>query len=326
LDVGQQQLFTSTVSGGTSPFTYQWYANGTAVPGATASTWKLTPSSSGSYNVYANITDNVGFTAESNIATVAVNPSFTVSVSPTSILMNVSQSQVFTSTVSGGTPPYSYQWYLNDAAVSGAVSSNWTFTPPSTGSFTIFVQVNDTLGTQATSNTAYAQAGIHDVAVTDVTSSKTVIGRRYGDNITVVVQNEGNFTETFTVTVYANTTAAASQNVTLSSGNSTSITLTWNTTGFVYGNYTISAYATPVPGETNTANNNYTDGLAVVTIPGDLNGDLTVGLQDLVILANAYGSRPGNPNWNANADIDNSGIVRLSDLVIMAQHYGQHYP
>jgi hypothetical protein len=240
--------------------------------------------------------------------------------------MNVSQSQVFASTVSGGTPPYSYQWYLNDAAVSGAVSSNWTFTPPSIGSFTIFVQVNDTLGKQGTSNTAYAQAGIHDVAVTNVTSSKTVIGRGYGDNITVAVQNEGNFTETFTVTVYANTTAVTSQNVTLSSGNSASITLTWNTTGFVYGNYTISAYAPPVPGEMNTANNNYTDGLAVVTIPGDLNGDLTVGLQDLVILANAYGSRPGNPNWNANADIDNSGIVRLSDLVIMAQHYGQHYP
>jgi hypothetical protein len=228
--------------------------------------------------------------------------------------------------VSGGTPPYSYQWYLNDLPVSDAVSSNWNFTPPSIGSFTVYVKVNDTVGIQATSNTAYVQAGIHDVAVTSVTSSKTVIGRGYGGNITVAVQDQGNFSETFKVTVYANTTSVGSQNVTLSSGNSTNFTFTWNTTGFVYGNYTISAYAWPVPGETNTANNNGTDGLTVVTIPGDLNGDLTVGLQDLVILANAYGSRPGNLNWNANADIDNYGVVRLSDLVIMAIHYGQHYP
>jgi outer membrane protein assembly factor BamB len=326
MDVGQQKLFTSTVSGGTSPFSYQWYSNGTAVPGATSSTWNFTPSSSGSYTVYANVTDSVGFTAKSNIATVAVNPALSVGISPTSIVMNVGQSQVFASNVSGGTPPYSYQWYLNDAPVSGAASSNWTFTPTSTGSYTVYAKVNDTIGTQATSNTAHVQAGISDVAVTNVTSIKTMIGRGYGGNITVTVQNQGNFTETFNVTVYANTTSAASQNVTLSSGNSTHITLTWNTTGFVYGNYIMSAYAWPVPGETNTANNNGTDGSTLVTIPGDLNGDFTVGLADLVILAQAYGSRPGDSKWNVNADMDGNGIVGLTDLVILATHYGQHNP
>jgi hypothetical protein len=326
MDVGQSQLFTSTVSGGTSPFSYQWYSNGTTVPGATSSTWNFTPSSSGSYTVYANVTDSVGFTAKSNIATVTVNPALFVGVSPTSVVLNVGLSQVFASNVSGGTLPYSYQWYLNDAPVSGAVSSNWNFTPTSTGSYTVYVKVNDTVGIQATSNTAHVQAGIHDVAVTSVTSSKTVVGQGYVGNITVTVQNQGNFTETFNVTVYANTTFAASQNVTLSSGNSTSITLTWNTTGFVYGNYTMKAYAWPVPGETNGANNNRTDGLTVVTIPGDLNGDFTVGLSDLVILARAYGSKPADTNWTPNADIDSNSIVGLSDLVIMATHYGQHNP
>jgi outer membrane protein assembly factor BamB len=326
MDVGQSQLFISTVSGGTSPFSYQWYSNGTAVLGATSSRWNFTPSSSGSYTVYANVTDSVGFIAKSNIATVAVNPALSVAVSPTSIVMNVGQSQVFASNVSGGTPPYSCQWYLNDAPVSGAASGNWTFTPTSTGSYTVYVKVNDTIGMQATSNTAHVQAGISDVAVTNVTSIKTVIGQGYGGNITVTVQNQGNFTETFKVTVYANTTSAASLNVTLSSGNSTHITLTWNTTGFVYGNYIMSAYAWPVPGETDTANNNGTDGLTVVTVPGDLNGDFTVGLSDLVILANAYGSRPGDSKWNVNADMDGNGTVGLTDLVILATHYGQHNP
>jgi hypothetical protein len=167
---------------------------------------------------------------------------------------------------------------------------------------------------------------VHDVAVTSVTSSKTVVGQGYDVNMTVTLLNDGDFTETFNVTVYANTTAAASQNVTLSSRNSISLTLTWNTTGFAYGNYTLSAYTRPVSGEANTANNNSTDGGIVVTIPGDIDGDFTVGLKDLVILANAYGSKPGDLNWNPSADIDSNAAVGLSDLVALAQHYGQHYP
>ena len=59
---------------------------------------------------------------------------------------------------------------------------------------------------------------------------------------------------------------------------------------------------------------------------GDLNFDGKVSLTDLVTLANAYGSKPGDKNWNPNADIDGNGVVGLSDLVILAQHYGQHYP
>jgi hypothetical protein len=59
------------------------------------------------------------------------------------------------------------------------------------------------------------------------------------------------------------------------------------------------------------------------SIPGDLNGDSKVSLADLVILALAYGSKPGDSNWNPNADIDGNLVVGLSDLVILAQNYGR---
>jgi parallel beta-helix repeat protein len=62
------------------------------------------------------------------------------------------------------------------------------------------------------------------------------------------------------------------------------------------------------------------------SLPGDVNGDGKVSLIDLVILAQAYGSKPGDPNWNAAADIDGNGKVGLTDLVILALHYGQHNP
>jgi hypothetical protein len=45
-----------------------------------------------------------------------------------------------------------------------------------------------------------------------------------------------------------------------------------------------------------------------------------------VILAKAYGSKPGEPKWNPNADIDNNSIVGLSDLVILAKNYGKTDP
>jgi hypothetical protein len=139
----------------------------------------------------------------------------------------------------------------------------------------------------------HVTGGTHDVAVTDIKSSKTVIGQGYKGNITVTAENHGGFTETFNVTAYANTTIIASQAVTLTSGNSTTITFTWNTTGFAYGNYSISAVADTVPGETDTADNTFIDGWVYVGIPGDVNAD---------------------------------GIVEMMDFYVLSQHFGQHYP
>lgn len=63
--------------------------------------------------------------------------------------------------------------------------------------------------------------------------------------------------------------------------------------------------------------------LQLTALLGDINFDGKVSLADLVLLANAYGSHPGQANWNPNADINGNGAVDLSDLIIMAQQYGQ---
>jgi hypothetical protein len=61
-----------------------------------------------------------------------------------------------------------------------------------------------------------------------------------------------------------------------------------------------------------------------VSIAGDINQDGYVSLTDLVLLAKAYGSKPGEPAWNPNADLDGDGKVGLSDLVILAKNYGKY--
>jgi hypothetical protein len=157
LDVGQSKLFTSTVTGGTPPYTYRWYLDDDLMSSDKKSTWTFTPTSAGSYKVYVKVTDSVGMEATSNAANVTVNRQLSVSISPSSVDMQVGQSKLFNSTVSGGTSPYSYQWYLNDNPVPSATSSTWTFAPKSPGSYTIYVKVTDSLGMQATSNTAFVQ-------------------------------------------------------------------------------------------------------------------------------------------------------------------------
>ena len=109
-----------------------------------------------------------------------------------------------------------------------------------------------------------------DVAVTGVMSSKTVVGQGFSTSISVTVANQDNRAETFKVTAYANAISIASQNVTLSSGNSVTITFAWNTTGFAKGDYTISAYAWPVRNETDTTDNNCTGGWVLIAKVGDL--------------------------------------------------------
>jgi len=163
-----------------------------------------------------------------------------------------------------------------------------------------------------------------DISIIKAVDSKTVASGNV--SIYVTVTNQGNSTETFNVTTYANTTTIQTTQTTLTNGTTTTLNFTWDTTSFPKGNYTISAYAWPPPNETATKINTFIAGWVIVTIIGDINGDYKVNLADLTLLSQAYGSKPGDPNWNPNADICNSGIVNLPDLVALAQHYGQHYP
>ena len=71
--VGQSQLFTATSFGGTQPYTYQWYLNDAAIPGAIESTYTFTPESADTYQIYVIVTDDVSDTAQSNTAPVTVS-------------------------------------------------------------------------------------------------------------------------------------------------------------------------------------------------------------------------------------------------------------
>jgi cell wall-associated NlpC family hydrolase len=166
----------------------------------------------------------------------------------------------------------------------------------------------------------------HDIGVNWLETSKAIVGQNYPLDIDATIFNYGKFTETFSLTFYANATGIHTENVTLTSTDSTTITFAWNTSGLSYGNYTISAHAWPVQNETYTADNMIVGGSIAVIIPGDINGDGIVDIYDAIILAGQYNSRAGNLNWNPNADINNDGIVDIYDAIILAGNYNKHVP
>jgi hypothetical protein len=164
----------------------------------------------------------------------------------------------------------------------------------------------------------------HSVAVISVMTAKTVIGQGFNCNVTVNVVDNGEYAETFRVTAYANAVAISFRQVSnLNVMWPLLLTFTLETTNLSKGNYTLSAYAWPVPDETSISDNNITGGTVYVGTPGDLNGDGTVDIYDAITLAGAFNSNPGILNWSPNSDINNDNIVDIYDAITLANNYGK---
>jgi hypothetical protein len=208
----------------------------------------------------------------------------------------------------------------------------WNTTGYSTGDYIVSAVASTVPGETNTANNVKAAANIvtilyngHYIAVVSVKSIKTVVGQGYCDNIDVTAKNFGVYTERFNVTAYANTTAIQTQTPNLTSGNNVTLTFTWSTSSFAKGNYTIWAYATPVPGQTDTSNNTLTDGRVLVSIPGDVDGEKMVTALDLGLIGISMFTKPGMPGWNPNCDITNAGAVSAIDMAIAGMHLFQKW-
>lgn len=165
--------------------------------------------------------------------------------------------------------------------------------------------------------------GIHDIDIMKITPSKTVVEQGYIPDINVTVLNQGNYTETFNLTLYYDMDPIETQALTLNGNESNTLAFIWNTTVVPFGNYTLKAEAEIVPSETDTADNTLIDGWLVITILGDLDGNFKVTIKDIAIAAKAFGSYLGHPGWNVNADMNSDGEITIKDIATVAIHFGE---
>ena len=122
-----------------------------------------------------------------------------------------------------------------------------------------------------TFNAAYSYtstvSAVHDVAVTNVTATPASVTAGQPVYVNVTAANEGTAFENFTVVCQYDSSVIGSDAVALAPGSNAILSFIWNTASVPTGVYTISANASVVPGETNTANNRFVDGKVTITQP-----------------------------------------------------------
>jgi len=228
--------------------------------------------------------------------------------------------------------PLTVTWWLNQSKEETSDSYTYTANYESAGTYNITVVVSDGLSETSHQWMLTVTNVERDIAIINVTTSKNIVGQGYPISITITIANQGEHTETFNVTTYANTTIITTlTNIILTSGNSTTITFTWNTAGVAKGNYTITAKATPLPGETDTTDNTLINGWVIVTIMGDVDGDFDCDADDVfTYVSPAYGMKgppkkyPADSKYNPNCDFDSDGDVDADDVFMyLAPNYGK---
>ncbi|MEI9982057.1 MAG: beta-1,3-glucanase family protein [Aliidongia sp.] len=158
--LGQPATFSVTASG-TDPLTYQWFKNGTAISGATAASYTTPATVSGDNGAqfYAVITDATSLSTTSNTVVLTLSGAAAarpvITTQPTPQTVAVGQAATFT-VAATDTAALTYQWFKNNAAITGATTASYT-TPVTVAGDTgtvFYVVVTDSSGATATSNTA----------------------------------------------------------------------------------------------------------------------------------------------------------------------------
>ena len=209
----------------------------------------------------------------------------------------------------------------------------WNTTEVAVGNYTIVASVEPAKHEANLTNNMLV-AGIveimsqHDVAVTDIKTSRTWIYQTNPLDFNVTVENKGDFIENITLTLYYNISSegiiSQATITNLEPGENITITLTWDTAEIPpCHNYTIVATVTIKAPDNNPADNIYVNGAIRVKLFGDVNDDQVIDISDLSITAQAYGSYPGHPRWLLAADINMNLSVDICDLALIAKNYGK---
>jgi hypothetical protein len=244
-----------------------------------------------------------------------------------------------------GYPPIvNYAWSFGDGTAQVNTSSPITYHQfTKLGNFTTTLTVKDTRGLTGTAsqNVQVISVTQHpDIAITNVTFAPPPTLYQIAPNYYQPYQGWSGY---ILVTVLNNGTTTVSDNVTLSYSNGTSHSLGtqalnnfpsqgtvvlqyyWNTSLLepaVTMNYTITATAAVLLGESNTQNNQFSI-IARLKGPGDLNGDGVVNLKDLGLVTGNWQLKvpPANPLADANGD----GVVNLKDLGLVTGNWQKRY-
>jgi YVTN family beta-propeller protein len=169
LDSGQYETLTATINGGSGSFNVEFYnisgskqiGSSILISSGNSNSITFKSGNTGSYTFNA-IASQSGNTISSFPTTITVNPSLSsLSISPSTEILDSGQQVTLTSSISGGSTPYHYTWYSgtsstcsSDASIVGT-SSSYSASPTSSTYYCL--KVLDSASTQESlvSSTSY---------------------------------------------------------------------------------------------------------------------------------------------------------------------------
>jgi hypothetical protein len=146
IDVGFTDRFTSTVAGGYGAITYHWsFGDGASAGNASPSHSYAHP---GEYQVNLTVTDLVGHSANVSLNVFVVGPlEAASSADPAPATAGTPVALV--GTVSGGLPPFAYNWTLGDSGSDASSAESLAHVYSKAGNYTVTFRVTDALGATA---------------------------------------------------------------------------------------------------------------------------------------------------------------------------------
>jgi YVTN family beta-propeller protein len=153
LDVGSSTTLVASVSGGASPYSYQWTGLPAGCASANAPSLLCTPSSAGTATVTVTVTDAnaASQTSTSTTLTVLAAPSVGAP-SATLSSLDVGQTTSLTVTAVVGTATSTLTWYGLPAGCASSSASTISCTPTAAGVYSVWATVKDANEVVATSS------------------------------------------------------------------------------------------------------------------------------------------------------------------------------
>jgi peptide/nickel transport system substrate-binding protein len=168
---------------------------------------------------------------------------------------------------------------------------------------------------------------LHEIAIM-IKPYRTVVDQNCCTNGTAIVENQGNFLERINVSILAASYIVRTEtDLSLAAGERIILKFVWNTTktagSSLPRNCTLSASASPVPGEANVENNNAICNLRV-SIKGDIDANGRVDITDVANAAKAFRASPGATVWNPEADVNENEKINIVDIAIIGKEFGKN--